>query len=98
MPHQSAGKYRGPCVKVTRLTPKTPRSPPWSAAQLAALNYRRPFKIGNIVKTSVNALMLLNPSYGLRIGSAAPARLPRSATRWKMAISVNELAMPEVPS
>jgi hypothetical protein len=30
--------------------------------------------------------------------SAAPAKLPRSATRWKMAISLSELAIPEVPS
>jgi hypothetical protein len=30
--------------------------------------------------------------------SAAPAKLPRSATRWKMAISVDELAIPEIPS
>jgi hypothetical protein len=30
--------------------------------------------------------------------SAAPAKLPRSATRWKMAISVAELAIREMPS
>jgi hypothetical protein len=30
--------------------------------------------------------------------SAAPAKLPRSATRWKMAISVAELAIREMLS
>jgi hypothetical protein len=30
--------------------------------------------------------------------SAAPAKLPRSATRSKMAISVGELAIREIPS
>src|SRR5215472_10394712 len=30
--------------------------------------------------------------------SAAPAKLPRSATRWKMAISLAELATAEIPS
>jgi hypothetical protein len=30
--------------------------------------------------------------------SAAAAKLPRSATRWKMAISVAELAIGEIPS
>jgi hypothetical protein len=29
---------------------------------------------------------------------AAPAKLPRVATRSKMAISVGELAIPEIPS
>jgi hypothetical protein len=30
--------------------------------------------------------------------AAAPAKLPRSATRWKMAISLAELATAEIPS
>jgi hypothetical protein len=30
--------------------------------------------------------------------SAAPAKLPRSATRWKMAISFDGLAIREIPS
>jgi hypothetical protein len=30
--------------------------------------------------------------------SAAPAKLPRSTTRWKMAISLAELATAEIPS
>jgi hypothetical protein len=32
------------------------------------------------------------------LASAAPAKLPRSATRSKMAISVGELAIREIPS
>jgi len=58
MPHQSVRKYRCTCVKVTRLAAETPRAKPRSAAEQTPLDYRRPLKTGNIVKTSVNALLL----------------------------------------
>jgi hypothetical protein len=58
MPYQSVRKYCRPRVKVTRLAPEIPRSRPQSAAEPATLNYRRPFKTGNIVQTGVNALVV----------------------------------------
>src|SRR5579863_1989987 len=65
MPHQSVRKYRSPRVKVTRPIPKIPCARPRSDPQQVPLDYRRPFKFGNIVQTSVNALMLF-------AGSAKP--------------------------
>jgi hypothetical protein len=56
MPHQSVQKYRSPRDKVTRQIPKILR-PARSDAHQAPRDYRRPFKFGNIVQTSVNALM-----------------------------------------
>src|SRR5258708_27412712 len=61
MPHQSAEKYRGSCVKMTRLGRRYLSNRPRSATQLAAPNYRRPLKTGNIVQTCVNALMAGHP-------------------------------------
>jgi hypothetical protein len=57
MPHQSVRKYRSPRDKVTRPPPQIPCPRLPSDAQQAPLDYRRPLKIGNIVQTSVNALM-----------------------------------------
>jgi hypothetical protein len=56
MPHQSVRKYRSPRDKVTRPIPKILR-PARSDAHQVPRDYRRPFKFGNIVLTSVNALM-----------------------------------------
>ena len=56
MPHQSVRKYRSPRDKVTRPIPKILR-PARSDAHQVLRDYRRPFKFGNIVQTSVNALM-----------------------------------------
>src|ERR1700686_568769 len=53
---QSARKYRNPRVKMTRPTPKTRDLRSRSDAHQVPLDYRRPFKIGNIVQTSVAAL------------------------------------------
>jgi hypothetical protein len=44
------------------------------------------------LQNRIHAMYVDKPS------SAAPAKLPRSATRWKMAISVAELAISEIPS
>src|ERR1700681_2267368 len=57
MPQQSARKYRNLRVKMTRPTPKTRDLRSRSDAHQVPLDYRRPFKIGNIVQTSVNALV-----------------------------------------
>jgi hypothetical protein len=57
MPHQSVRRYRSPRVKMTRLGVKSLQNRAWSAAEPVTLNYRRPLKTGNIVQTSVNALM-----------------------------------------
>jgi hypothetical protein len=57
MPHQSVRKYRSPRDKVTRPPPQIPCPRLPSDAQQAPLDYRRPLKIGNIVQTSVDALM-----------------------------------------
>jgi hypothetical protein len=65
MPHHSVRKYRLICVKVTRQAAQNPRNRLRSAAQPAALNERRPLKTGNIVRTRVNALMALDPTYAL---------------------------------
>src|SRR5215467_4317301 len=58
MPHHSVRRCRALRVKVTRPMPKIPQTTTQGPAQPAALDYRRPLKIGNIVQTSVNALML----------------------------------------
>jgi len=57
MPHQSVRRYRSPRVKMTRLGVKSLQNRVRSAAEPVTLNYRRPLKTGNIVQTSVNALM-----------------------------------------
>jgi hypothetical protein len=59
MPQQSVRNYHATCVKVTRLAPRTPRARARPAAELTTPNYRRPLKTGNIVQTSVNALMAM---------------------------------------
>jgi hypothetical protein len=58
MPHQSVRRYRSPRVKMTRLGLKFLQNRAWSAAEPVTLNYRRPLKTGNIVQTSVNALVV----------------------------------------
>src|ERR1700686_672146 len=52
---QSARKYRNLRVKMTRPTPKTRDLRSRSDAHQVPLDYRRPFKIGNIVQTPVHA-------------------------------------------
>src|ERR1700676_1144914 len=69
MPQQPARKYRNPRVKMTRPTPKTRDLRSRSDAHQVPLDYRRPFKIGNIVQTSVNALGELHAGYRLRAPS-----------------------------
>src|SRR5271166_3134219 len=58
MPHQSVTKCPHARDKVTRLTPKTRQKRLRSSAGRTALDYRRPLKIGKIVRTRVNALVL----------------------------------------